>query len=193
MHMYGMPTRRTAGRSLKWGTAGATITAIVIAAAITGCGTRTASASHAANHHSQELVLRAQLGRAVTRHLHGRDAGKFQTTRTFRLASGRAARTFTFRERSGVILTNQISVPRGVRAFVDSRIPSVAGAEVWSWPNRNRPSASCRTDGSFDVCAQAEEWCPMPQAIWHFRLVKLTGPAGPIRFDFVVAAQPGQS
>ncbi len=28
----------------------------------------------------------------------------------------------------------------------------------------------------------------MPQATWHFRLVKLGGPAGPIRFDYVVAA-----
>lgn len=30
----------------------------------------------------------------------------------------------------------------------------------------------------------------MPQATWHFHLVKLSGPAGSIRFDYVVAAPP---
>jgi hypothetical protein len=30
----------------------------------------------------------------------------------------------------------------------------------------------------------------MPQAIWHFHLVKLNGPAGPVRLDYVVAAPP---
>jgi hypothetical protein len=181
-----------AGRIIKLGPACVTITAIAIAAA-TGCGTRTADASHAANHHSQELVLRAEPREAVSHVLHHQDGAAFQTTRTLRLAAGHAARTFTFRERGGVILTNRLTVSRGVRAFVEARIPGVAGAEVWSWPARNRPAASCRMDGSFDVCTQGEEWCPIPEAIWHFRLVKLSGPAGPIRFDFIVAAPPRQS
>ncbi len=43
---------------------------------------------------------------------------------------------------------------------------------------------------AFDVCAEGVQWCPMPQATWHFRLVKLSGPAGPVRFDYVVAAPP---
>lgn len=193
MQMCGMSVRRMAGRIINRGTAGLTITALVVAAAITGCGTRTADASHAANHHSRELVSRTQPRRAVNRHLNPHQADPFQTTRTFRLSAGRTARTFTFRERSGVILINQLTVARGVRAFVDAQIPSVAGAEVWSWPARNRPSASCRLDGSFVVCTQSEEWCPMPQAIWHLRLVKLSGPAGPVRFHFVVAAPPHQS
>jgi hypothetical protein len=30
----------------------------------------------------------------------------------------------------------------------------------------------------------------MPQATWHFRLVKLSGLARRIRFDYVVAAPP---
>jgi hypothetical protein len=33
----------------------------------------------------------------------------------------------------------------------------------------------------------------MPQAIWSFRLVKLAGPAGPVRFDYVVAPPPSQA
>jgi hypothetical protein len=30
----------------------------------------------------------------------------------------------------------------------------------------------------------------MPSATWHLRLVKLSGPAGPVRFRDVVAAPP---
>jgi hypothetical protein len=193
MYMCEMPARRRAGRIMKRGAAGLTITAIVVAAAITGCGTQTGDASHAANHHSRELASRVQPRGAVSRHLRRQEAAAFQTTRTFRLSAGRAARTFTFRERGGVILIDQLTVPRGVRALVSARIPSVAGAEVWSWPARNRPSASCLMDGSFEVCTQGEEWCPMPQAIWHLRLIKLSGPAGPVRFHFVVAPPPHRS
>ena len=108
----------------------------------------------------------------------------------FRLGSGHATRTFTFGEPGGVILVNQLTVPHGVRAFVVARIPHLAGAEVWSWPSRHRPSASCLRRGAFDVCTQGEEWCPMPPATWHFRLVKQSGPAGPVRFRYVVAAPP---
>jgi hypothetical protein len=116
----------------------------------------------------------------------------FQTTRTFELGAGRTTRTFTLRQRDGVILVNRLTVSHGVRAFVDARIPGLAGARVSSWMSRNDPSLVCRRRGAFDVCTQAEEWCPMPQAVWHFRLVKLSGPAGPIRFDYVVAAPPAQ-
>jgi hypothetical protein len=121
-----------------------------------------------------------------------RDASSrpFQTTRTFHLAAGRATRTFTFREDSGVIFLNRLTVPHGVHAYVDARIPHVAGAKVWSWPVRDNPSLSCRRRGAVDVCTQGEEWCPMPQATWHFHLEKLSGPAGAIRFDYVVTAPP---
>lgn len=50
-------------------------------------------------------------------------SSRFQTTRTFELDAGHAVRTFRFRERSGVILVNRLTVPHGVRAFVDARIP----------------------------------------------------------------------
>jgi hypothetical protein len=116
----------------------------------------------------------------------------FQTTRTFAIPAGRATRNFTFRERSGVILVNRLTVVHGIRAFVDARIPRLAGARVMSWPSRNDPSLSCRRKGAFDVCTQAEEWCPMPQATWRFHLVKLSGPPGAIRFDYLVAPPPPQ-
>jgi len=117
----------------------------------------------------------------------------FETTRTFHLGPGRASRTFAFREHSGVILLNRLIVRRGVRVVVDARIPHLAGARVVSWQSQNDPSLSCSERRAPVVCTQGEEWCPMPQATWRFHLVKLSGPAGPVRFDYVVAAPPPNS
>jgi hypothetical protein len=138
------------------------------------------------------LLLGAQPAAAAGERQARAPSNAFKTTRTLELGAGSATRTFTLRERSGVILVNRLTVPHGVRAFVDARIPHLAGARVSSWPSRNNPSLSCHRHGAFDVCTQGEEWCPMPQATWHFHLVKLSGPPGPIRFDYVVAAPPPQ-
>ena len=138
------------------------------------------------------LLLAAQPAGAVGLPRAGGHPTAFQTTRTFRLGAGRASRTFRFHERSGVILVNRLTVPHGMRVIVEARIPQLAGARVTSWPSRNDPSLSCRHHGAVKVCTQGEEWCPMPEATWHFRLVKLSGPAGPIRFDYVVATPPLQ-
>jgi hypothetical protein len=116
--------------------------------------------------------------------------GRLQTSREFQLGPGRAVRTFTFRERSGVMLLNRLTVRRGVRVVVDARIPHLAGARLVSWQVRNDPSLTCRSTGGFVACTQGEEWCPLPQATWHFRLVKLSGPAGRVRFDYLVDAPP---
>jgi hypothetical protein len=113
----------------------------------------------------------------------------FETVRTLQLPAGRASRFFTLRERSGVILVNRLTVRRGVRVTVYASIPHLAGAGVTSWPDQRGRDAtlSCRRKGPYEVCNQAEEWCPMPKASWHVRLVKLAGPAGPVRFDYLVA------
>ena len=191
MHRNGMPARRAAARLVRAsGPAGLAITAVVLAAALTACGTRPAHGNRGAPQHGPEHAVLAAPAGAVSRHQPRRPPAASRTTRTFQLGAGRATRTFTFREQAGVILRNQLTVRHGVRAFAEARIPGVAGAKVWSWASRNNPSASCRRDGVFDVCTQGEEWCPMPQATWHFHLVKLSGPAGPIRFDYVVAVPP---
>ncbi len=36
------------------------------------------------------------------------------------------------------------------------------------------------------VCTQSVEQCPMPKSAWRVHLVKAGGPAGLVRFDFVV-------
>src|SRR6266699_2779239 len=190
MYRNEMPARRAAARIVRAsGPAGMAITAVVLAAALVACGTRPAHGNRGPRHGPAHAALATPAG-AVNQRQPRRPSTAFQTTRTFQLGVGRATRTFTFREQGGVILRNQLTVRHGVRAFVDARIPGVAGAKVWSWASRNDPLSPCRRDGAFDVCTQGEEWCPMPQATWHFRLVKLGGPAGPIRFDYVVAAPP---
>lgn len=113
----------------------------------------------------------------------------FPTTRTFNLGPGHVERRFTLRERSGVILLSRITVRRGVRAYVDATIPHVAGARV-STPRANDPALVCTTHGVDEVCTQSQEWCPMPAALWRLHLVKLSGPAGPVRVDYVVAPPP---
>lgn len=110
------------------------------------------------------------------------------TSRAFHLGPGRATRTFTLQEPAGVILLNRITIPHGALVVVSAEIPGVAGARVSSVPKPYR--AACKRRGTQDVCTQGEEWCPMPKATWHVRLVKLSGPAGLVRFDYVVAPPP---
>jgi hypothetical protein len=61
----------------------------------------------------------------------GNPKHSFETTRTLRLPAGRASRTFTLRERSGVILVNRLTVRRGVRVTASPRSPT---SLVQAWP-----------------------------------------------------------
>lgn len=108
------------------------------------------------------------------------------TSRTFLLPAGSTARRFTMREPAGVMLLTRISVPYGVHAYVDARIPNVGGTRFQTAGSRPDPALSCRRDGASDICTQSQEWCPMPAALWQMHLVKTAGPAGGIRVDFVV-------
>jgi hypothetical protein len=86
-------------------------------------------------------------------------SSRFQTTRTFELDASRAARTFTFRERSGVILVNRLTVPHGVRAFVDARIPHLAGARE-SQAGRAATARGVRKLGRMDCRGILNPWRP---------------------------------
>lgn len=163
--------------------------AVVLAALLTA-GNAPVPGKQAAPRHAPTRSVRAPAAAAVSQHRPHLFLAAFQPKRTFQLGAGRATRTFTFREPGGVILRNRLTVRRGMRVVVDARIPDTADVKIWSWARRYDPSLSCRRHGAFDVCTQGEQWCPMPQATWHFRLVKLSGPAGPVRFDYVVAAPP---
>jgi hypothetical protein len=190
MDASGMAARRA--KRLRWlrERVGIVLAAVVLSAALSACAALSAQGRQGAPHHSRVHVVTATHTDTASRQQPRQVVAAFRTTRTFQLGAGRATRTFTLRERDGVILLNRLTVPAGVRVFVDASIPTVAEVKIWSWESRNDPSLSCRRHGAFDVCTQFEEWCPMPQATWRFRLVKVSGPAGPIRFQYVVAAPP---
>jgi hypothetical protein len=113
-----------------------------------------------------------------------------KTSRAFQLGSGGALRVFKMRKHSGVVLLTRLTVAHGIRAYVTATIPKVSGVRVSTIPERGDPRSPCHRQGRFDVCTQSQEWCPMPAAAWHIRLVKVGGPAGLVRFDFVVGKPP---
>lgn len=191
MRQNRMPARRAAARTvLAGGPAIMVLVAVVLVAGLTACAFRPVHGNPASSPPGSAHAVHATQARAISGHQPRRPSAVFQTTRTFQLGAGHATRTFTFREQSGVIMRDQLTVQHGARVVVDARIPDVAEATVRSWAARDDPSLSCRRDGRVDVCTQAEQWCPMPQATWYFRLVKVSGPAGPVRLDYVIAAPP---
>lgn len=115
------------------------------------------------------------------------------TSRTFVLPAGAAQRRFAMREPAGVILLTRITVPHGVRAYVDATIPGAGGTRFSTALSRPDPALACRRVGASDVCTQQQEWCPMPAGRWRMQLVKTSGPAGPLRVDFVVGPPPSDT
>ena len=113
-----------------------------------------------------------------------------ELSHTVYLGTGHAESAFRLHEPVGVILLFRATVPHGANVRIDGRIPGVAGVSLAT--TRRLPSLACRRHGATDVCVQQEEWCPMPEATWRFRVTKTTGPAGPIRVDFVVGNPPSR-
>jgi len=113
------------------------------------------------------------------------DHGKTKTSLWFQTGPGRVSRVFTMRQPRGVVLLTRLTTSYGIRASVAARIPSGAGVRVVNYGNVGNPSL-CRRRGSLLVCTQDQEGCPMPRAVWRVHLLKTRGPAGLVRFDFVV-------
>lgn len=112
-----------------------------------------------------------------------------RTSRTFHLPSGRVHRVFTMRQPSGVVLLTRLTTTYGIRASVAARIPGGAGVNVVNYGELGDPSP-CRRRGSLEICTPSHQWCPMPKAVWRVHLLKVGGPAGVARFDFVVGKPP---
>lgn len=102
-----------------------------------------------------------------------------QTSRLLAFGPGRASRVFTLQGRSGVVLVNRLTVPHGVSVIAEATIRGVAHVRVSTTTSAKDPSLTCHRGHSFDVCTQEEEWCPMPRAQWHVKLVKLKRSCGP--------------
>lgn len=112
------------------------------------------------------------------------------TTVVRRLTRGGGQTAFSLREPAGVVLLARVSAPRGVHAVVNATIPGVAGVQLGTTPDRFGRNPTCAVHRRMNVCTEAIEWCPMPQATWRFHLTKSAGPAGDVRVDFIVGPQP---
>jgi hypothetical protein len=108
--------------------------------------------------------------------------GKTKTSVWFQSGPGPARRVFTMKQPSGVVLLTRLTTTYGIRASVAARIPGVAGVGI----SQAESSSSCRRHGSLEICTQSQEGCPMPKAVWRIHVLKTGGPAGLVRFDFVV-------
>jgi hypothetical protein len=118
-------------------------------------------------------------------------AGRTATSVWFQTGAGPARRVFTMSQPRGVILLTRLTTTYGVRASVAATIPGVAGVRVLNYGDLGDPSP-CRRRGSLEVCTQSQEGCPMPKAVWRIHLVKTGGPAGLVRFEFLVGKRLGQ-
>jgi len=123
-----------------------------------------------------------------------RTAARASATAAVRhLKAGRGDTTFSLREPAGVVLLARVSAARGVRAFVNATIPGLAGVPIGTTPDRFGRNPTCTVRGGMNVCTEAVEWCPMPQATWRFHITKSAGPAGDVRVDFIVGPKPHSS
>jgi hypothetical protein len=117
--------------------------------------------------------------------------GQTKTSRWFQTGPGPARRVFTMRQPAGVVLLTRLTTTYGIRASAAATIPRLAGVRVLNYGNLGDPSP-CRRRGSLMVCTQPQEGCPMPKAVWRVHVLKAGGPAGLVRFDFVVGKAPTQ-
>jgi hypothetical protein len=112
--------------------------------------------------------------------------GKNKTSVWFQAGPGRASRVFTMRQPRGIVRLTRLTTTYGIRASAAAMtIPRLAGVRVVNWDGPGNP-APCRRRASFLVCTHSQEGCPMPKAVWRIHLLKTGGPAGLVRFDFVV-------
>jgi hypothetical protein len=118
-----------------------------------------------------------------------RSAGAYSATIHFEV--WRQTASFRLHEPDGVILLYRISAPAGAKVRGFAQLPSVTVPLMIS-TNRVGASSGCATTGVRIVCTVGEEWCPMPEGVWHFRLAKLAGPGGDVTLSFKVGQPPGR-
>jgi hypothetical protein len=118
-----------------------------------------------------------------------RTDGKTRTSRWFWTEAGSARRVFTMPQPAGVVLLTRLTTTYGIKASVAATVPRLAGVRVLNYGNLGDPSP-CRRQGSLEICTQSQEGCPMPKAVWRVHVLKTGGPAGLVRFDFVVGKAP---
>jgi hypothetical protein len=114
--------------------------------------------------------------------------GQTATSRWFRLPAGPTSRTFTMRRPHGIVRLARITTTRGIQASVEATAGPLMAVSLNNDRRRDDPARTCRRNGDVEVCTQAIEGCPAPAAVWSVHLEKLGGPAGLVRFEFVISA-----
>jgi hypothetical protein len=110
---------------------------------------------------------------------------------TVHFEAGREAASFGLAQPEGVILLYRVSAPVGVEVRGTAQLPSVT-VPLSITTSRLGPSSGCITSGDRLICTVGMEWCPMPEGVWRFRLVKIAGPPGNVTLTFKVGQPPGQ-
>jgi hypothetical protein len=103
--------------------------------------------------------------------------------------TGRGAASFRMREPAGVIRLYRIRAPRGIRLRATAQIPRLT-VPLLIATSPAGPTSPCTVERQSTTCIVGEEWCPMPQTTWVFRVAKVGGPAGEIRLWFRVGPPP---
>jgi hypothetical protein len=113
-------------------------------------------------------------------------------TATLRFDSGRQTLRFRLREPTGVILTYRLTAQRGADIRASARLP---GVTVPLWIGTTTPvgpNGWCTEAGEWITCRVSEEWCPMPEGTWRFRVEKVAGPPGVVTLWFRIGALPAR-
>jgi hypothetical protein len=112
-----------------------------------------------------------------------------QHAATAHLGAGRQALSFRLHEPAGVILLYRLTTPKGTSVRGSAQLPGTT-VPLWIATDSSQAARSCKSSGTRIVCTQGEEWCPMPEGIWRFRIEKLAGPAGDVTLRFRVGEPP---
>jgi hypothetical protein len=105
---------------------------------------------------------------------------------------GRQALTFHMREPSGVILLYRLSAGPGVKVRATAQLNPYT-VPLWIATTPTGPTSPCTALRGQVTCTVGEEWCPMPEGRWVFRVEKLAGPADDVTLWFRIGEPPGQS
>jgi hypothetical protein len=86
----------------------------------------------------------------------------------------------------GIVRLSRLTTTYGIRASVEATSRHFLAVSLSNDSRHDDPARACRRNGNLEICTQDLEGCPAAAAVWRVRLVKSPGPAGFVRFDFVV-------
>src|SRR2546423_8042052 len=102
---------------------------------------------------------------------------------TLHFDRGRHSLPFRMHEPAGPIRLYRISAPRGTKLRAYAQLPrTTVPLRIATGPIG--PGSACVELRSRISCTVGEEGCPMPEGTWHFRVEKLSGPAGDVVVSF---------